>query len=98
MPGLASLHLDNILFGNLAAANKHYEAFGKNQARERIENADQVTTKDVFSFLQKGQDPETGEAMTLPELVSESGLLIVAGNLSLFAFLSVDLFVKVHFW
>lgn len=79
MQGLASLHLDKIIFRDLAAANKRYEAFSDKQALERIANADKVTTRDVFYFLQKGRDPETGEAFTLPELVSESSLLILGG-------------------
>lgn len=79
MQGLASLHLDKIIFRDLAIANDRYKAFSDKQASERIANADKVTVKDVFYFLQKGRDPETGEAFTLPELVSESSLLIVGG-------------------
>lgn len=79
MQGLASLHLDSIVFRDLATANKRYEEFSRKQASERIANADKVTTKDVFYFLQKGRDPETGEIFTLPELISESSLLILGG-------------------
>ncbi len=79
MQGLASLHLDKIIFRDLAVANNRYKAFSDKQAKERIENADKVTVKDVFYFLRNGRDSETGEAFTLPELVSESSLLIVAG-------------------
>ena len=80
MQGLASLHLDKIIFRDLAAANKRYEAFSDKQASERIANADKIKTRDIFSFLQKGQDPETGEAFSLPELISESSLLILGGT------------------
>ena len=80
MQGLASLHLDRIIFRDLAAANERYEAFSKRQASERIANENRVKTRDVFHFLQEGRDPETGEAFTLPELVSESSLLIVGGK------------------
>ena len=80
MQGLARLHLDKILFRDLAAANARYEAFSKMQADHRIAKGDQVTVKDVFHFLQKGKDPETGEGFTLNELVAEASLLILGGK------------------
>lgn len=96
LPGLASIHLDRIVFHDLAAANKRYEAFSDKQARNRIANADKVTTKDVFYFLQNGRDLETGEAFTLPELVSESSLLILGGMHYFFFFLA-SLLIFIHF-
>ena len=86
MQGLASLHLDKIIFRDLAAANKRYEAFSDKQASERIANADKIKTRDVFSFLQRGQDPETGEKFSPPELISESSLLILGGTKFKFSF------------
>jgi cytochrome P450 len=80
MQGLASLHLDDIIFRDLAKANARYEAFSKKQADHRIARGDKVTTKDVFYFLQKGRDPETGEGFTLHELVAEASLLILGGK------------------
>ena len=38
-------------------------------------------TRDISASLLEFIDPETGEAFTLPELVNESSLLIVAGKL-----------------
>lgn len=80
MQGLASLHLDKTIFRSLAATNKRYEAFSGQQASKRIANSDNITTRDVFSFLEKSQDPETGEKLSLPELISESSLLILGGS------------------
>ena len=80
MQGLANLHLDKILFRDLAAANSRYEEFSKKQAEHRIARVAEVNTNDVFHFLQKGKDPETGEGFTLQELVSEASLLILEGE------------------
>ena len=80
MQGLASLQLDKILFRNLAAANTRYEAFSKEQADHRIAKGDKLKVKDVFYFLQKGKDPETGQGFTLDELVAEASLLILGGE------------------
>ena len=81
MQGLASLHLDKILFRDLATANTRYEAFSKKQADRRIARGAKINTKDVFYFLQKGKDPETGEGFTLHELVAEASLLILGGKI-----------------
>ena len=80
MQGLASLHLDKILFRSLATANARYEAFSKEQADNRIAKGDKINVKDVFYFLRKGRDPETGEGFTLDELVAEASLLILGGE------------------
>lgn len=80
MQGIAALQLDKILFRDLARANARYEAFSKKQADERILKGDKLDTKDVFYFLEKGTDPNTGEGFTLQELVSEASLLILGGK------------------
>ena len=80
MQGLASLQLDKVLFRSLAAANARYEAFSKEQADHRIAKGDDVKVKDVFYFLQKGKDPETGQGFTMDELVAEASLLILGGK------------------
>ncbi len=80
MQGIAALQLDKILFRDLATANARYEAFSKKQADERIAKGDTLDTKDVFYFLQKGIDPETGEGFNLDELVAEASLLILGGK------------------
>lgn len=91
MQGIAALQLDKILFRDLATANARYEAFSKKQADERILKGDKLETKDVFYFLQKGRDPETGEGFTLHELVSEASLLILGGKLTRLHLIFFDL-------
>lgn len=80
MQGIAALQLDKILFRDLARANARYEAFSKKQADECILKGNKLETKDVFYFLQRGTDPDTGKGFTLHELVSEASLLIIAGK------------------
>lgn len=80
MQGIAALQLDKILFRDLARANARYEAFSKKQADECILKGNKLETKDVFYFLQRGTDPDTGKGFTLHELVSEASLLIIAGT------------------
>ena len=84
MQGLASFHADNLFFRDLAAANVQYKTFSKKQADDRIAKGDKINTKDVFYFLEKSRDRETGEGFTLDELVAEAGLLIL-GDRILFA-------------
>lgn len=81
MPGLLKLHLDKILFRRLTDGTRQYEAFSKAQSDARIKEGTSYETRDIFASLLEFKDPETGEAFTLPELVSESSLLIVAGKL-----------------
>lgn len=47
----------------------------------RVKEGTSYKTRDILASLLEFKDPETGEAFTLPELVSESSLLIVASKL-----------------
>ena len=80
MPALLKLKLDKILFHSLTEGTRRYEAFSKAQSDERIEQGDNYEVEDIFASLLKAKDPETEEGFSLPELVSESSLLIVAGK------------------
>lgn len=81
MPGLLKLHLDKILFRRLTDGTRQYKTFSKAQSDARIKDGTLYKTRDIFASLLEFEDPETGEAFTLPELVSESSLLIVASKL-----------------
>ena len=81
MPGLLELQLDKILFRRLTDGTRQYAAFSKAQSDARIKEGTSYKTRDILASLLEFKDPETGEAFTLPELVSENSLLIVAGKL-----------------
>jgi len=80
MPNLVKLQIDKILFRKLTQGTRDYEKFSKVQATEREKLGLDVKTRDVFSLLLEAKDPLTGEGFTIPELISESSLLIVAGS------------------
>ena len=81
MPGLLNLQLDKILFRRLTNGTRQYEAFSKAQSDARVKEGTSYKLRDNFASLLEFKDPETGEAFTLPELASESSLLIVASKL-----------------
>ncbi len=80
MPALLKLKLDKIFFRSLTEGTRRYEAFSKAQSDEHIEQGDTYEVEDIFASSLKAKDPETGEGFSLPELVSESSLLIVGGK------------------
>ncbi|MCJ1385613.1 hypothetical protein MMC17_008736 [Xylographa soralifera] len=94
MQGILKLKLDKFLFTRLEKDMIRYKSFSKLQSDERIKST--VDTKDVFSFLLNSQDPETDCAFTLPELVSEAGLLITAGSETTAAGIASTLFYLLH--
>lgn len=49
--------------------------------RERRCYSSRYEVEDIFASLLEAKDPKTGEGFSLPELVSESSLLLVAGKL-----------------
>ncbi|WPG97869.1 Hypothetical protein R9X50_00065100 [Acrodontium crateriforme] len=72
LPGLSSLYWDRL----------KYFAFGKAQVMARTKEHAKGDTgrKDIFSFLMRAKDPETGEGFPMPELWMEGNTLIVAGS------------------
>lgn len=73
LPGFRGLYLDRL----------KYLAFGKAQlvARQaRDAKGSDDGRKDIFGFLLRAKDPETGLETPLPELYMEANTLIVAGS------------------
>ena len=90
MPRLVKLQIDKILFRKLTKGTRDYEKFSNIQATEREKLGVNVPTRDVFSFFLEAKDPDTGEGFTVPELISETSLLIVAGIVE-FIFINITL-------
>ena len=80
MPSLLKLRLDKIFFRRLVKGIQRYQAFSKARLDERIRRASTDRKMDMFTSLLEATDPETGEGLTNAELVSESSLLIIAGE------------------
>ncbi|KAI9755042.1 MAG: hypothetical protein M4579_004445 [Chaenotheca gracillima] len=96
MPMLLTLKLDQILFPKLVRDNKRYEAYSKGQSDRRIKQEKKTESKDVFQFLLEAKDPESGEGFSMPELVSESSLLIIAGSDTSATAMAGTLFYLLH--
>ncbi|OAA65353.1 cytochrome P450-like protein [Niveomyces insectorum RCEF 264] len=80
MPIVNKLSLDKILFHRISAGRAKYMAYSRSQLAERTKLGDETDRRDFFYHLLKARDPETGVGFSMPELWSESNLLIIAGS------------------
>lgn len=60
MQGLLRLRLEKVLFRSLDREMQQYQAFSKKQYDTRIEKGENISVRDVFSFLTEARDSETG--------------------------------------
>ena len=79
--------LDRYLFPAAIAARNRFIPFVTRILRERLQRKEQLEKSgrepefaDIFSFLAKATDPETGKGFGLAELGAETTTLIVAGE------------------
>ncbi|KAH6714875.1 cytochrome P450, partial [Leptodontidium sp. MPI-SDFR-AT-0119] len=82
-PEMASWKIHKRLFPAAIAARDKFIPFISRMVGDRLKLEKSSPDKihnDVFSFLAKAKDPETGEGLTLSELGAESTTLIVAGS------------------
>ena len=80
MPSFLKLKLDVLLsFSKMAKDMETFKSLSEKQAETRMKKSQNVKTKDVFYYLLNAKDPETGEGLSVPELVSEAGVLMIAG-------------------
>ena len=80
MPIIFKLRLHHVLFRPLANGIKQLSALSDEITKWRMTQSNHLNGKDLFSALLEAKDPETGHGFTQPELISEAGLLIVAGS------------------
>ncbi|ETS84641.1 hypothetical protein PFICI_02666 [Pestalotiopsis fici W106-1] len=78
-PELTFGHLDRRLLPRSAKAAQQFVVFLRRLLKDRL-HKDGADRKDIFSFLQKCTDPDTGEALTPKELSTETATFIVAGT------------------
>ena len=96
MPSLFKLHLHRVLFRPLANGIKHLNALSNEITKWRIMQEDTMAGKDLFSSLLEAKDHESGQGLTQPELISEAGLLIVAGTDTTITGMTSALFYLLH--
>lgn len=81
--GLTFRGLDKRLFPQSAKAAARFVKFLRKLLQERLQrDTTETKTMDVFSFLQRCKDPETGKALSAREVSTETATFIVAGKLS----------------
>ena len=81
MPWILKLKLDWILLRKQLEGARQFKAISRAQSNARIiAEGDESEKNDIFAALMKSQDPETARTFSTAELVSEGGLLIIAGR------------------
>lgn len=80
-PELMLGRLDKKIFPrSITARNKFLKFLGSMIALRSKAKPAEKHAEDIFSFLQKAHDPESGKGFGIEELVGESATLIVAGS------------------
>lgn len=84
-----------IKFANEALAER-LQREKEPQGHEQVVDNDGVVQRDIFHYLLRGKDPETGAAFSRTELASESELLLIAGGDTTAAVVSALFFYLLH--
>lgn len=71
--------LEKYLFPKSIKANKILAHFIRSLVKARLKAGDDAE-QDIFSFLQRCKDWESGKRLTQIELIAETALFIVAGG------------------
>lgn len=79
MPTFFKLRLHKLLSGKNMTGMIRFREFSESQSAQRAKLGLDVQTRDVFATLLEARDSESGDQFRPEELVSEAGLLIVAG-------------------
>ncbi|KAF3289475.1 hypothetical protein TWF970_003251 [Orbilia oligospora] len=80
---LDSHHLDQVVIPKITRDRWNFIMKSRQQATLRAKERTDLghnARKDFFYYLLNASDPETGEKLTMPELWSESNVLMVAGS------------------
>ncbi|KAF7915318.1 uncharacterized protein EAE98_011184 [Botrytis deweyae] len=72
-------------------------ALSKSQTDWRINHRDDLANKDIFSALLATQDQEGGQTYTQEQLISEAGVLIIAGMDTTATGLTATIFYLLHY-
>ena len=97
MPGLLNFNLDKMFFRPLIQGIHQLNALSKSISDWRVAQSQSSTQKDLFSALLEAKDPDTDRGLTQEELVSEAGLLIIAGTDTTITATTASIFYLLHF-
>ncbi|TKX18516.1 cytochrome P450 monooxygenase-like protein 53 [Elsinoe australis] len=80
MPWIIKSGFDTMIMPKLAGLRIKLKAFSISQLQNRFARKDDESLHDIFHFILKAKDPETGEGFGMHELGSEANLMIAAGG------------------
>lgn len=80
MPILRKFRLGGLLFAELAAGKARFQQYCLDQLTERTGQGVKAGQCDLFHYLLKAKDPETGKGFGTQELWGETRLVISAGR------------------
>ncbi|GAM82501.1 hypothetical protein ANO11243_004820 [Dothideomycetidae sp. 11243] len=80
MPWLIQSGFDTIIWPKLTDFRMRLKAFSTEQLMQRFARKDDDSLHDIFHFIMKAKDPESGESFTQQELGSEANLMVSAGG------------------
>lgn len=80
MQGILDWKIDKVFFRGATEGTYKYQELSADQSKWRMEHASEIKERDLFGSLLEARDPETGRGFTQEELISEAGLLIIAGS------------------
>jgi cytochrome P450 len=96
MPAILQLKLDQLLFPKLVKDIYRFEALSKSQSDWRIKQQN-LKARDFFAALLEATDPKTGRGFSHDELISEAGLLIIAGSDTMATGITSTIFYLLHY-
>ncbi|KAF7917859.1 uncharacterized protein EAE97_011997 [Botrytis byssoidea] len=76
---------------------KKFFALSKSQTDWRIKHRDDLANKDIFSAILATQDQKDGQNYTQDQLISEAGVLIIAGMDTTASGLTATIFYLLHY-
>ena len=80
MQGILEWKIDKLLFPASTKGTYEYKRLSEDLSKWRMMHGTEIKERDLFGALMKARDPDTGKGFTQEELISEAGLLIIAGS------------------
>ena len=96
MPGLLKFNIYKLVAHKLVNDVYRFKELAKAQSDWRISHNNGIKGKDLFASLMEARDPETGLGFSQEEIVSEAGLLIIAGSDTMGTSVVATLFYLLH--
>jgi cytochrome P450 len=94
MPELLNLKLDKVLFSKLIEGVNRFTSLSASIFQWRFA---QTACNDLFSALLEAKDPETGHGFSTDQLISEAGLLTIAGSDTTITATTATFFYLTHY-